>query len=51
MASFAERVDPDGLLSEEERHRRAELARKAYFARLAFKSARARSARKRGRAQ
>jgi hypothetical protein len=39
---FERQVDPDGLLSNEERHRRAEHARKAYFLNLARKSARAR---------
>ena len=36
-------VDPDGLLSSPERTRRVELARRAHFASLAYKSARARS--------
>lgn len=47
---FEKQVDPDGVLPEEERVRRAESAKKAYFARLAFLSAaarRKRSARKR----
>ena len=35
-------VDPDGTLDPEERRRRAEHARKAYFTRLALKSAQAR---------
>lgn len=39
---FDREVDPDGVLPENERHRRAEHARKAYFARLALASARAR---------
>jgi hypothetical protein len=39
-ARFLAEVDPD--LPEAERHRRAEEARKAYFARLAYKSAEAR---------
>ena len=39
---FEREVDPDGTLPEEERQRRAEHARKAYFARLALASARAR---------
>jgi hypothetical protein len=43
--SFEKQVDPDGVLSLEERKRRAEQARKAYFTRLAFKSVRARRAR------
>lgn len=45
-AAFLERfeleVDPDGTLSPEERTRRAQLARKAYFTRLALQSAKAR---------
>lgn len=41
-------VDPDGLLPAGERVRRAEAARKAYFARLALKSAKARRGRKAG---
>lgn len=44
LAKFEKEVDPDGTLPEEERKRRAEHARKAYFARLALKSARARAA-------
>jgi len=39
---FAKQVDPDGVLTEAERARRAESARKAYFTALALKSARAR---------
>lgn len=39
MARFETRVDPDGTLSEAERLRRAEAARRAHFARLALKSA------------
>jgi hypothetical protein len=39
---FAKQVDPDGILPEAERQRRAECARKAYYAALAAKSARAR---------
>ena len=42
MARFEREVDPDGTLSPEERARRAEAARKAYFAQLAHKSAKAR---------
>ena len=42
---FEKQVDPDGELPPAERARRAEHARKAYFARLALKSARARRAR------
>jgi hypothetical protein len=43
---FEREVDPDGALSEPERKRRAEHAKKAYFAGLALKSARARRAKK-----
>jgi hypothetical protein len=43
---FEHQVDPDGVLPEAERARRAESARKAYFADLAFRSARARQKRK-----
>jgi hypothetical protein len=39
---FEKQVDPDGTLAPAERARRAEHARKAYFARLALKSAQAR---------
>lgn len=39
---FEREVDPDGLLDPSERARRAGHARKAYFARLALKSAQAR---------
>ena len=35
---FLKEVDPDGVLPQEERVRRAEHARKAYFTRLALKS-------------
>jgi hypothetical protein len=38
-ARFLREVDPDGLLPEEERRRRAHYARKAYFARLARRRA------------
>lgn len=40
---FEREVDPEGVLSPAERATRAEHARKAYFARLALKSAQARS--------
>ena len=45
LARFEREVDPDVNLPEPERRRRAEQARAAYFTRLAYKSARARSAR------
>lgn len=44
---FGKQVDPDGKLSAQERGRRAAQARKAYFAALAAKSAKARAARRR----
>ena len=46
LERFENEVDPDRLLTEEERQRRALHARKAYFTRLALKSAMARSRRK-----
>jgi hypothetical protein len=42
MARFEREVDPDGVLPEGERLRRAECARKAHMARLAFASSKAR---------
>ena len=52
-AAFADRfvrhVDPDRLLPEAERQRRAECARKAYYTALAAKSARARRAKREAR--
>lgn len=44
-SKFERDVDPDGILPTEERLRRAEMARKAHFARLAIASAKARRAR------
>jgi hypothetical protein len=41
---FVDQVDPDGRLPERERQRRAEAARRAYFVRLAYLSARRRRA-------
>ena len=46
LGRFFLEVDPSGLLSIEERERRAKFARKAYFTRLALRSARARSRRR-----
>ena len=43
---FLDEVDPDRILPEGERSRRADHARKAYFTRLALKSAAARKARR-----
>lgn len=37
LARFEREVDPDGVLPEDERRRRAEYARRAYFARLRLK--------------
>ena len=45
LARFQDEVDPDRLLPEDERRRRAEYARKAHFARLALASSRARKGR------
>lgn len=42
LERFEKEVDPDGILSPDERARRAAHARKAYFTRLALKSAQAR---------
>lgn len=42
LSRFENEVDPERALPEEERLRRATYARKAYFAKLALKSARAR---------
>lgn len=47
LRRFEAEVDPDGVLAPEERTRRAFLARRAYFAKLALSSSRARS-KKRG---
>lgn len=50
LARFERQVDPDGVLSQAERTRRAEAAKRAYFVRLAIKSAESRRARRtRGR--
>ncbi len=45
LARFEHEVDPDRLLPEAERQRRADYAKKAYFARLAYLSAKARKGR------
>ncbi len=45
-ASFEAAVDPEGILSPEERARRADQLRKAHFAKLAYLSAEARRRRK-----
>ncbi len=46
LDSFEREVDPDFVLPEPERQRRAEHARKAHFARLALKSVEVRRAAK-----
>src|SRR5829696_9025434 len=46
LARFDREVDPEGLLEPEERRRRAEQARRAYFTRLALASAKARRAKR-----
>lgn len=46
LARFEAEVDPEGVLTPAERERRAEAARKAYFARLAYQSARSRAKKK-----
>ncbi len=48
MARFEHEVDPEGLLDPAERARRAEHAKKAYFARLAFESSKSRAKKKAG---
>lgn len=50
LASFVDQVDPDRVLPEQERLRRAEAARRAHFTRLAMQSAAARRSRKGGAA-
>lgn len=45
---FEDAVDPDRVLSPEERAKRAANARKAHYQRLALKSAQARKAKKEG---
>ena len=47
LARFEREVDPNGVLPLAERKRRAEAKRKAYFTRLAFKSAKARASKSR----
>ena len=44
LAQFERQVDPEGVLPQAERARRAQHARQAHMARLALASARARSA-------
>ena len=42
LAKFVDQVDPDRVLPEAERQRRAEAARRAHMQRLAFRSSKAR---------
>ena len=49
LSKFEFEVDPEGILPEEERRRRAEAARRAHFARLSFLAVQARSGRKNGK--
>ena len=42
LSRFEDQVDPDRLLTEAERLRRAEAAKRAHFARMALKSAQSR---------
>ncbi len=46
LERFEREVDPEGTLPPEERQRRAEHAKSAYFAKLAHKSAKARRTRR-----
>ena len=49
LSRFERQVDPDGVLDPEERARRAEHAKKAYFLRLALASRKARAEKRAGR--
>jgi hypothetical protein len=51
LARFDREVDPEGLLEPGERRRRAEQARRAYFARLSLAAVKARQARRTARTQ
>ena len=46
LSKFLDQVDPDHVLPEEERQRRAGHARKAHFTKLAYLSARKRAKKK-----
>lgn len=50
IESFEQQVDPDGVLTPEERQRRAKHLHKAHMTRLAIRSAKARRARRAGAA-
>lgn len=45
MARWDREVDPEGVLTPEERAKRADFARRAYFTRIALRSAKARARR------
>jgi hypothetical protein len=47
LSRFEREVDPDGVLDPQERARRAEHAKKAYFIKLALASRKARAAKRR----
>jgi hypothetical protein len=51
LARFDREVDPEGLLEPDERRRRAEQARRAYFSRLSLAAVKARQAKRAARAQ
>jgi hypothetical protein len=51
LARFEREVDPDGVLEPDERRRRAEQARRAYFTRLSLAAAKARQAKRKTRAE
>lgn len=51
LSRFERQVDPDGVLPTQERQRRANAAKKAYFTRLSLRSAKARRAKANGRAK
>lgn len=46
MARFERQVDPEGILSETERQRRATAARKAYFGQLRLKALKGKEAKR-----
>lgn len=46
LARFEAEIDPERVLSEEERRRRAEHAKRAYFTKLSYLSARSRRTRR-----
>jgi hypothetical protein len=48
LSRFEREVDPEGILDPQERARRAEHAKKAYFLKLALASRKARAAKRRG---